>query len=275
MEVFMNCKIGFIGAGFMGMPIIRGIINTGVFKPENICIFDLDIEKTLSFAHVNGVVVSNSSKELTETCDIIMICVKPNVVKIVLDEIKPAFTADKILVSIAAGIPLKTYKEAIGQDKKVVRSMPNQPALIGAGMTLISYDNCLTKEDIIAVEEIFSAVGEVESIDEKLMNAVISLTSSSPAYVFMLIEAMADAAVLEGIPRDQAYRLAANAVAGSAKMVAETGTHPGELKDTVCSPGGTTIAALRVLEQKGFRSAIIEAMDVCTKRAFEMGKLYE
>src|SRR5665647_645465 len=271
----MNCKIGFIGTGFMGMPIIRGIINAGVFKPENICIFDLDIEKAKSIAHVNGVVVSKSSNELTETCDIVMICVKPNVVKIVLDEIKPAFTADKILVSIAAGIPLKTYKEAIGQDKKVVRSMPNQPALIGAGMTLISYDNCLTKEDIIAVEEIFSAVGEVESIDEKLMNAVISLTSSSPAYVFMLIEAMADAAVLSGIPRGIAYKLAAQAVLGSAKMVLDTGKHPGELKDQVCSPNGTTIEAVASLEKSGFRSAVIEAMDVCTKRAFEMGKLYE
>lgn len=271
----MNCKIGFIGTGFMGMPIIRGIINEGVFKPENICIFDLDIEKAKSFAQVSGVVVSNNSSELTEMCDIIMICVKPNIVKTVLAEIKEAFTAEKVLISIAAGVPLKTYKEAVGQDRKIVRSMPNQPALVGEGMTLISYDNCLDKEDIVIVEEIFSAVGEVEKIDEKLMNAVIPLTSSSPAYVFMMIEAMADAAVLEGIPRDQAYRLAANAVAGSAKMVAETGMHPGELKDAVCSPGGTTIAALRVLEQKGFRSAIIEAMDVCTKRAFEIGELYE
>ena len=152
--------------------------------------------------------------------------------------------------------------------------MPNTPALVGEGMTLISYENNIDENDIKNVKKLFESVGKVEILDEKLMNEVTALTGSSPAYVYMFIEAMADAAVLSGIPRGIAYKLAAQSVMGSAKMVLESGKHPGELKDEVCSPGGTTIEAVSELEKNGFRSAVIEAMNVCTKRAREIGKIY-
>ena len=152
--------------------------------------------------------------------------------------------------------------------------MPNMPALVCEGMTLVSADGITDQEDINKVKTLFNCIGKVEMLDEKLMSEVTALTGSSPAYVFMFIEAMADAAVLSGIPRILAYKLASQAVLGSAKMVLETGKHPGQLKDEICSPAGTTIEAVGVLEKNGFRSAVIEAMNECTKRAREIGKTY-
>jgi len=267
-------NIGFIGTGFMGSPMIKSIATAKIVNPENIFIYDIDDEKMKRLKTETGVSILKSAAEIVEECDVIFLAVKPNLVKTVLETCKDKFDNKKILVSIAAGIPIKTYKDIIGYECKVVRAIPNQPVLVGEGMTLISYDNNSSKDDVEAVMSIFRCMGKVEILDEKLMSEVIALTSSSPAYVFMFIEAMADAAVLSGIPRNIANRLGAQAVLGSAKMVLETGKHPGELKDQVCSPGGTTIEAVASLEKNGFRNSVIEAMNQCTKKAIDMGKKF-
>lgn len=267
-------KIGFIGTGMMGTAMIKGIIGSKIVNPSNIHIYDLDTLKVQKLNEEFGINPEVDSIELVKKCDFVLLAVKPNIVKTVLEEIKDVFADNKILISIAAGIPLKTYKNALGDQKKVIRAMPNTPAVIGEGMTLISYDTYVTEDEAKSAISLLETMGKVEKMDEKLMSEVVALTSSSPAYIFMLIEAMADAAVLSGIPRQTAYRLASQAVAGSAKMVGETGRHPGELKDQVCSPAGTTIEAVAALEKYGFRNSIIEAMNECTKKARELGKIY-
>ena len=267
-------KIGFIGTGVMGSAMIKGIVGANIVNSSDIFVFDLDKQKLQALKSELGVNEAADSIEIMKKCDYIILAVKPNVVKTVLEEIKNSFTADKLLISIAAGIPLKSYKNALGEEKKIIRALPNTPAVIGEGMTLISFDQYVNDNDIKDATGLLSALGEVECMDEKLMSEVVALTSSSPAYIFMMIEAMADAAVLSGIPRQTAYRLASQAVAGSAKMVAQTGKHPGELKDQVCSPAGTTIEAVAALEKNGFRNSIIEAMNECTKKARELGKIY-
>lgn len=267
-------NIGFIGTGVMGTAMIKGIVGADIVKPSNINVFDVDEKKLKALEAEIGVVPFTDSKVLAEKSDIIILAVKPNIVKPVLEKIKDSITVDKLFMSIAAGIPLKTYKEKLGEDKKVIRVMPNTPALIGEGMTLISYDSCVREQDAADAMTLFGSLGKVEVLEERLMSEVVALTSSSPAYIFMLIEAMADAAVLSGIPRQTAYRLASQAVAGSARMVAETGKHPGELKDQVCSPAGTTIEAVAALEKTGFRNSIITAMNECTEKARALGKIY-
>lgn len=270
----MNIKLGFVGAGNMGTAMIKSIVNSGKLTADKIYIYDIDTEKLNSLRNDTGVNVLKSSSEVVENSDVIILAVKPNLVKAVMESFKSSFEGKKILVSIAVGVPLKFYKEILGNDKKIIRTMPNTPALVGEGMTLMSYDNNVLEEDVITIRELFECLGKVEKLDEKLMSEVTALTGSSPAYVFMFIEAMADAAVLSGIPRNIAYKLAAQAVMGSAKMVIATGKHPGELKDQVCSPAGTTIEAVSSLEKNGFRYAVIEAMNECTKRAREIGKQF-
>ena len=181
----------------------------------------------------------------------------------VIAEIKDDVREDQIIITIAPGKTLAWLKEQFGKNVKIVRTMPNTPALVGAGMTAACPNEYMTKEEIAYVLTLLESFGRVEIIPERLMDTVVSVSGSSPAYVFMFIEAMADAAVSGGMPRAQAYQFAAQAVLGSAKMVLETGKHPGELKDMVCSPAGTTIEAVRVLEEKGFRSSVIEAMKTC------------
>jgi pyrroline-5-carboxylate reductase len=271
----MNINLGFIGAGNMGGALIRGIIKSGTLQADHIYISDIDRDKVLALSSDMGINASADNTKVVEKSDIIILAVKPNVIKSALQSFKHAFDDNKILVSIAAGIPIKAFKEVLGESKKVVRTIPNTPAVVGEGITVISFDNNISSSEADTIKELFKAVGTVEVLDEDLMSEVISVTSSSPAYIFMFIEAMADAAVLSGIPRAMAYRMAAQAVMGSAKMVLEIGKHPGELKDQVCSPAGTTIEAVKALEKSGFRSSIIEAMYECTKKARELGKFFE
>jgi len=271
----MNIKIGFIGAGNMGSAIVKGIAAKQIINPENIFIGDATYEKAAQLAKETGGNACHDNVELTNKCDIVFIAVKPNYVKEVLEEIKPHFEKSKLLVSIAVGIPLSFYKSVLGESTRVIRVMPNTPALVGEGMSLISYENEVTEEDVKNVKILLGCTGLVEVLEERLMNEVTALTGSSPAYVFMFIEAMADAAVQSGIPRALAYRLAAQSVFGSAKMVIETGKHPGELKDQVCSPAGTTIDAVYSLEKNGFRGIVMEAVGKCTDRAREIGRNFK
>lgn len=263
-------KIGFIGAGNMGGAMIKSLIASNQYIASDINIFEIDDNKIKEFSKL-GANVSASIDDLVDKCEIIILAIKPNIIKNTLSEIKSKFSK-KVLVSIAVGIPISFYKSIIGKDKKVVRVMPNTPALVGEGMSIISSDDLVDKIELEIVLKMFECMGKVELLEEKYMNEVTALTGSSPAYVFMFIESMADAAVLRGIPRNIAYKLAAQAVLGSAKMVLETNLHPGVLKDQVCSPGGTTIQAVKSLEKNSFRYSIIEAMDECTNKAIEIGK---
>jgi len=277
----MSYKVGFIGAGNMGGALIKSIVryNREVLKnnPDgeelfSVSAFDINSELLRKLANETGIKEEACAESLAKNCDIIVLAVKPQYCENVLKEIKPTITDKKIIVSIIAGLSAQYFKSVLGSHVRVVRTMPNTPALVGEGMTLISWDGSINDEERKAIIKLFSCSGRVEELEESLMNEVTALTGSSPAYVFIFIEAMADAAVKSGIQRKLAYRLAAQAVLGSAKMVLETGKHPAELKDMVCSPAGTTIEAVAVLEQEGFRNAIIKAMDQCTKKAREIGK---
>ncbi len=262
-------KIGFIGAGNMGGAIASGLIGSGVIDPKHIFVADLDVSKTETFAKM-GCTVCENARALASLADVVILAVKPVAFPHVLGELSDVGVP--LYISIAAGITIAHIKSYFKQDVRVVRVMPNTPALIGEGVTVVSSALPATAADEALACEIFSSVGRVERMNEHYMNAVVSVSGSSPAYVYMMIEAMADAAVADGIPREMAYRLAAQSVAGSARMVLETGLHPGDLKDQVCSPGGTTIKAVAELEANGFRNAIIKAMKACTKRANEITK---
>lgn len=268
----MAYKVGFIGAGNMGSALISGIVKGDKNNSYDISAFDVNINLLKKLSNELGIKASTDAVSLVNDCDIVVLAVKPQYSESVLKDIKSALTPDKILVSIIVGLPISYYKNILGDNVKVIRTLPNTPAMVGEGMTLVCCDNLVTADEKQAVIELLSFSGIVEELEEKLMSEVTALTSSSPAYVFVFIEAMADAAVLSGIPRKLAYRLAAQAVLGSAKMVLETGKHPGELKDMVCSPAGTTIEAVAVLEREGFRNAVITAMGECTKKAREIGQ---
>lgn len=197
----------------------------------------------------------------------LILAVKPQFYADVIKEISEYITEKQIIVTIAPGKTLEYLADTFGHPVKIVRTMPNTPALVGEGITGVCHNALVTKEELDYVCNILNGFGKAEVVPERLMDVVVSVSGSSPAYVFMFIEAMADAAVADGMPRPQAYKFAAQAVLGSAKMVLETGKHPGELKDMVCSPAGTTIEAVRVLEEKGFRSAVFEAMKACAEKS--------
>lgn len=268
----MGIRVGFIGTGNMGTPLLKGVICSGAAKPEDIYIFDADKGKADALARETGVNVAADNPELTAACDYIVLAVKPVYIRQVLEEIKGSFTENKVLLSIAVGVTSDTIKSILGRERKVVRTMPNLPVLVGEGMTLVCFDKNINDNEKETVKSLFEGSGKVDELEERLMSQVTSLTSSSPAYIFMMIEAMADGAVQQGIPRKLAYKLASQAVLGSAKMVRETGLHPAELKDQVCSPAGTTIEAVKSLEENGFRNSIMEAMKECTRRALEIGR---
>lgn len=256
-------KIGFIGTGNMASAIMGGIIKKQIIKAEEIIGADLSAPGREKAKSLFGIHVTDSNKEVVEKAEVIVLSVKPQFYADVIHEIRDSVRGDQIVITIAPGKTLAWLREQFGKDVKIVRTMPNTPALVGEGMTAASPNEHMTEEETAYVRTLLESFSRVEIIPERLMDAVVSVSGSSPAYVFMLIEAMADAAVSGGMPRPQAYRFAAQAVFGSAKMVLETGKHPGELKDMVCSPAGTTIEAVRVLEERGFRSAVFEAMKVC------------
>lgn len=266
---FKDIKIGFIGSGNMGGAIIKGVISNSLFEATNVLVSDPNDANRNALISETGCVGVSSNIDLLNQSNVVVVAVKPNVLPYVLEEIK-VHVDQQLIISIVAGVSIERYKNVLGDSAKIVRTLPNTPLLVNEGMTIISYDGNIVDEDKQIVEKIFSCVGEIEIFSEKLMNEVIALTSSSPAYIFQMIEAMADGAVLSGIPRNTAYKLAAQSIMGSAKLVLETGKHPAELKDMVCSPGGTTIEAVAELENKGFRSAIISAMKACTDKAYKL-----
>ena len=256
-------KLGFIGTGNMAGAIMGGVIKSNVFKPEEIIGADLFAPGREKVKELYGINVTDSNKEVIEKSEVVIFSVKPQFYADVIQEVKDLVRPEQLIITIAPGKTLAWLAEQFGKDVKIVRTMPNTPAMVGEGMTAATPNEHVTKEELDYACKILSAFGKVEVVTEHMMDAVVAVSGSSPAYVFMFIEAMADAAVAEGMPRAQAYKFAAQVVLGSAKMVLETGKHPGELKDMVCSPAGTTIEAVGVLEEHGFRSAVIDAMKAC------------
>lgn len=260
-------KIGFVGCGNMATAIIKGIIKKQIIEEENI-MASAKTKTTLERVQRElGIKVSMDNSEVVKNSDIVVLAVKPQYYQEVIEQIKDTVSDDQIIISIAPGKTLAWLQDCFGKSVKLVRTMPNTPALVGEGMTGACRNEYVTDEDYATVLQILGSFGEVETIPENLMDVCVSVSGSSPAYIYILIEAMADGAVADGMPRAQAYKFAAQSVLGSAKMVLETGKHPGELKDQVCSPGGTTMEAVRILEEKGFRSSVIEAMKACVRKA--------
>lgn len=265
-------KIGFIGCGNMGKAILGGLVASKLVPAENITVYNRSAKSVEAISQEFGSCGANSADEVAKQADVLIVGVKPNMMANILGEIRDALKPNAIVVSIAAGVTLETLEFALKDGQKVVRVMPNTPALVNAGMSSITPNKQVSEDESALIVEIFSSFGRAEIVPEYLIHSVVGVSGSAPAYVFMFIEAMADAAVLGGMPRAQAYQFAAQAVMGSAKMVLETGKHPGELKDMVCSPGGTTIEAVKVLEQKGLRAAVMDAMQSCMAKSEEMSR---
>ena len=261
-EKTIMAKFGFIGMGNMGYAMMKGTLQ--LIDKAEIVFADVNQERVYQVYHETGVRFMESNAEVVNSCKYVVLAVKPQFYETVLKNIENIVTPETVIISIAPGKTIEYLQERLGYDKKIVRAMPNTPALIGEGMTGICFDEeRFTAEEIQTVYAFFNSFGKVKKVDEKLMNAVVCASGSSPAYVYMMIEALADSAVKYDIPRKDAYEFAAQTVVGSAKMVLETGKHPGELKDMVCSPAGTTIAAVEALEEWGFRNAIMKATDAC------------
>lgn len=255
-------RIGFIGTGNMGYAMMKGILAN--LQDIELAYTDANKEKLVKIHEELGQLAFENNTACISASKYVILAVKPQYFSDVFKEIKHVLTSEHIIISLSPGVTIEKIKNNLGQMMKVVRSMPNTPALVGAGVSAISFsEDHYTQEEKDTVRQIFASFGEMVELPEHLMDAVVPVSGSSPAYVYMFIEAMADAAVLTGLPRDIAYKLAAGTVLGSAKMVLETGKHPGVLKDAVCSPGGTTIEAVAELEKHGFRSAVIEAMKSC------------
>ena len=265
-------KIGFIGAGNMAGAIIGGIIKSNLVESQNVIASAKTMTNLNKLKDEYNINVTLDAREVVKNSDIVFMAVKPNIFDGVLESVKDLIGDEKIVVSIAAGKSISSIENIIGDDKKIIRTMPNTPALVNEGMSALCPNKNIEDEELKIVKGIFDSFGKSEVVGEYLIDSVIGVSGSSPAYVFMFIEAMADAAVVGGMPRKQAYNFAAQSVLGAAKMVLESGKHPGELKDMVCSPGGTTIEAVKVLENEGMRSSVINAVCACIEKSKEMSK---
>lgn len=258
-------KLGFIGCGNMATAILGGILKNRLLSPEEI-IASAPHTETLSRVAETYHIHTTLHNPEAAAADIVFLAVKPQFYEQVIREIRDTVTESQLIVSIAPGKSIETITGWFGKNVKLIRTMPNTPAMVSEGVTAVCPAETVSEEELQSVLLLLKSFGIVEVMPEHLMDAVVSVSGSSPAYVFMFIEALADGAVRDGLPRAQAYRLAAQTVLGSAKMVLETGKHPGELKDMVCSPAGTTIEAVAALENAGFRSAVLAGMKACTDK---------
>ncbi|TDL33044.1 pyrroline-5-carboxylate reductase [Jeotgalibacillus sp. S-D1] len=267
----MTQTIGFIGSGKMAQAMIAGIVRSEIVQPADIIITSKTSETREKTAQQYGVQTASSNKEAAKKSTILFLGITPDLHSEVIADIRDETADDTIIVTIAAGITTADISRMFGRAMSVVRTMPNTPSLAGEGMTAVCSNDQVSETKLSGICDILSSFGKVEVISEKLMDAIPSISGSSPAYVYMMIEAMADGGVKQGLKRDQAYRLAAQAVLGAAKMVLDTELHPGVLKDQVCSPGGATIEAVSTLEKEQFRGSILNAMESCTKKVKELG----
>jgi pyrroline-5-carboxylate reductase len=265
-------KVGFIGGGNMGEALIKGVLAANLVPPEAVYASDVRIERLRALDQQYGVQLTEDNAELVRQVDIVILAVKPQILPAVVRHIASAVTRKKLLISIAAGVSTATIRAALGKDARLIRVMPNTPALVLEGVTAIAKAEGLEPGDLDTAGEIFSAVGRVVTTDEELMDAVTGLSGSGPAYVAIVVESLADGGVKMGLDRATAMILATQTVLGSARLILDTGMHPGQLKDMVSSPGGTTIAGIAALEDGGVRRTFISAVERATQRSRELGK---
>ena len=263
-------KLGIIGGGAMGAAFAKGVVSSGVVQASDVTVADLDESRLEKLAGELGVGVTTDNVAAVRDADVILLAVKPPIVADVLDVIAGVVNTGQLIISIAAGVSLQAIESALPHGIGVVRAMPNTPCLIGVGAVGFSAGKAAIRPQVDMARQIFEAGGIAIEVPEKMLNAVTGLSGSGPAYVYVMIDALSDAGVRVGLPRHVALKLAAQTVMGAAKMVLDTGQHPSVLKDQVTTPGGTTIAALDVLEKAGFRSALIEAVKAATKRSEEL-----
>ena len=268
----MSKKIGFIGCGNMGSAMVGGLIKSGFASADDIIVSTKTEASSKKLANEFKITTTLDSKIVAKESETLILAVKPNMYKSIVEEIKDELTKEKLIITIAAGIEIADMEEWLGEDFKIIRTMPNTPALVGEAMSAVCPNKNVSEDDLQYCINIFESFGECEVLEEKYFDGFIAIAGSSPAYVFMFIEAMADGAVKLGIPRAKAYKMAAQSVLGSAKMVLDTGKHPGELKDMVCSPAGTTIDAVVELEKLGLRNSVIQAMDKCAEKSKSLSK---
>lgn len=261
--------IGFIGVGNMGGAMAKACVKVAENK---VWIYDVDATKYQAFSDIHQIAIAESIEKLMEKCDYVVMSVKPQYYGTVGQEIKAYIKSQHIIITVAPSYTLEDMKALLGNETKLVRTMPNTPALVGEGITAFCHETNVTDSELEDFKIYFGSFGRLFRVDEKLMPAVVAATGSSPAYVYMFIEAMADAAVSFGMPREMAYEMVSQAVKGSAQMVLETGKHPGVLKDAVTSPGGTTIKAVLAMEEAGFRNSVIKGMEACYQQVVDMSK---
>jgi pyrroline-5-carboxylate reductase len=261
---------GFIGSGKMATALIRGMLGAGLAEAGDIVASDPLQSARTALAAASGITVFDSNRPVVERSEVLVLAVKPQTMAQVLAEIRPAATAEHLIISIAAGIPMSTLSEGLGADRRIVRVMPNTPALLGAGASAYALGPGVSAGDEAVVRAFLESVGRAVCVPESMLDAVTGLSGSGPAFVYLVIEALSDGGVRVGLPRETATMLAAQTLLGAARMVLETGLHPGVLKDQVTSPGGTTIAGLHALERGGVRGALIDAVEAATHRSVEL-----
>jgi pyrroline-5-carboxylate reductase len=264
--------LGFLGTGNMAEAMIKGLLRAGTIKAENVRGSDPRASRCQHLRERYGIHMSTHNLDVVRHADIVVLSVKPQVLVGVCDEVSAHLKPKALVVSVAAGVPLAVLEQHLPPNTRVVRTMPNTPALVGSGATALSPGSRATEEDVRTAERIFKAVGMTVTLDEEQLDAVTGLSGSGPAYLFLVIEALSDAGVKMGLSRYNALALAAHTVLGSAKLLIETGEHPGHLKDMVTSPGGTAIAGLHTLEAGGLRTTLINAVEAATKRSRELGE---
>lgn len=271
--MFEDKNVGFIGAGNMAEALIRGLTKKGIVSSKNIMASDIITERLNYMVETYGIKRLTNNKELVSRNDIIILAVKPQTVYPVLEEIKDHLIPEKLFISIAAGIRLSAIEKRLQRKSRVIRCMPNTPALVLEGASALSKGTFATDKDIECARTIFDGVGESVVVKEEMMDTITGLSGSGPAYIFMIIEALSDAGVRMGLSREVSESLTLQTIIGAARLVKETKEHPGRLKDKVASPGGTTISGIHVLERRGLRGILMDAVEAATKRSKELGEL--
>lgn len=269
--MFTDKKIGFIGAGQMATALAKGFLKNAGMAVENLLASDAVEESCERFTQMTGIRTVAENREVVEGCDVIVLAVKPQILPGVMAEIRPWLRPNHLILSIAAGISLASLAAGLGEGRRMIRVMPNTPCLIGEGAIAFCVTDDVTDADLELVKKLLKSVGRCFIVNESAMDAITGLSGSGPAYVYLIIEALSDAGVMQGLPRDVATTLAAQTVRGAAGMVLESREHPGVLKDRVTSPGGTTIAGMKQLEIHGVRGALYEAVEAATRRSRELG----
>lgn len=266
-----SLRLGFIGAGRMATALAKGFLAAGLTRPEQMLASDPQPAASQEFARVTGSRTVSDNQQVATASNVMFLAVKPQQMPDMLAQLSGVVSKDHLIISIAAGIPLRTIQQGVGAGPRLVRVMPNTPCLVGMGASAYCLGPGATPQDSALVGQLLSAVGRAVEVPEKLLDAVTGLSGSGPAFVYVMIEALSDGGVNMGLPRDIATTLAAQTVLGAAQMVLETKQHPGLLKDQVASPGGTTIAGLQALEEHGLRAALIAAVEAATNRSIELG----